>query len=61
MNQANTVCLIAIVLMLAKLASILCFGLNPYHLGGWGPAMLIAGLPVVSYCLGRMYSVTAPI
>lgn len=56
MNQANTVALIAIILFMAHLSSIFCFGLNPTHLGGWGPAMMMVVLPLVSYALGRIWS-----
>ena len=56
MNQANTLCLVAILLVLGRLAYVLCFGLNPYHLGGWGPAMMIVLLPLASYGLGRLWA-----
>ena len=53
MNQANTLCLVALIIIMASLAKILCFGLNPDHLGGLGPAGLMVAVPVVSYMLGR--------
>lgn len=55
MNQANTICLIAIVLFMASLANVLCFGLNPNALGGYGPAGMMVALPVVAYALGRLW------
>lgn len=55
MNQANTLCLVAIVLCMWSLAQVLCFGLNPGNLGGYGPAGLMMALPVVGYALGRLY------
>ena len=55
MNQANTVCLVAITLFMAYLASILCFGINEYHLGGWGVAMVMTCFPLVAYALGRIF------
>ena len=55
MNQANTLCLVAILILMASLANVLCFGLNPHSLGGWGPTMLMVCLPVVAYALGRLW------
>ncbi len=55
MNQANTLCIVAILLCMASLAQVLCFGLNPGQLGGYGPAGLMVALPLVSYALGRLY------
>lgn len=55
MRQANTVCLIAILFFMSMLAGELCFGLNPSHLGGWGPAMMMLTLPLVAYALGRVW------
>ena len=56
MNQANTLCLVAIVLFMAALANVLCFGTNDHNLGGYGPAGLMTVLPVVAYALGRIWS-----
>ncbi len=55
MNQANTVCLLAIILVMYSMAQVLCFGLNPGNLGGWGPTMLMMVLPVAGYGLGRIW------
>lgn len=55
MNQGNTLGMVAIILFMAYLASVLCFGLNPTNLGGWGPAMLMVCLPMISYALGRSW------
>ena len=55
MNQANTLCLVAIILLVAQLANTFCFGLNPTHLGGWGPAMIMTCGPVIGYALGRIW------
>ena len=55
MNQANTLCLVALIIIMAAIANILCFGLNPDHLGGWGPTMLMVTTPLVAYGLGRTW------
>ena len=55
MNQANTICLLAVLYVMGQLASIFCFGLNPGNLGGYGIAMLFVALPLVTYALGRMW------
>ena len=55
MNQANTLCMVAILIVMASLANTLCFGENPGHLGGWGPMMLMVCLPLASYVLVRIW------
>ena len=55
MNQANTLCLVAVLLIVSMLARTFCFGLNPMMLGGWGPAMILIAGPLVTYLLGRIY------
>ncbi len=60
MNQANTFCLIALVVIMYALGKVLCFGLNAHHLGGWGPMGLMMILPVVGYLLGRTYDSKDP-
>lgn len=55
MNQANTLCLVAVLLFMGQLANTFCFGLNPTNLGGWGPAMMMVALPLVAYALGRIF------
>ena len=54
MNQANTVCLIAILILMGTLANVLCFGTNPNNLGGYGPAMLMVLLPLLAFALGTI-------
>lgn len=56
MNQANTVCMIAILILMGTLANVLCFGTNPNNLGGYGPAMLMVCLPLLAYALGRIWT-----
>lgn len=56
MNQANTLALVAIVLFMASLANVLCFGTSPSHLGGWGPAGMMVFLPLAAYLLGRIWT-----
>lgn len=60
MNQANTLCLIALVIVMYSLGRVLCFGLNVDHLGGYGPMGLMMALPVVGYVLGRLYDSKDP-
>lgn len=55
MNQANTVCLIAIILFMGYITSVMTFGTAPEHLGQWGPIMMAMCLPLVSYALGRIF------
>lgn len=55
MNQANTVCLIAIILFMGYITYIMSFGAAPAHLGTWGPIMMATCLPLVSYGLGRIW------
>lgn len=56
MNQANTLCLVALVVVMYSLGRVLCFGLNPGNLGGYGPAGLMMVMPLVGYALGRLWS-----
>ena len=55
MNQANTLCLVAILVFMGVLANTLCFGTNPGHLGGWGPMIMMVSLPLAAYGLGRLW------
>lgn len=55
MNQANTLCLVALVIVMYALAQILCFGTNPAGLAGFGPAGLMIVMPIVGYALGRIW------
>lgn len=60
MNQANTLCLVALVIVMGSLANVLCFGVNTGNIGGYGPAMLMMVGPVVGYALGRIWSKKEP-
>jgi len=55
MNQANTLCLVSILIFMGVLANLFCFGLNPNHIGGWLPAGVMVALPMASYMLGRIW------
>lgn len=55
MNQANTLLLVAYVYLMGHMGYVLCFGLNTYNLGGWGPMMIMMVGPIVGYALGRIW------
>jgi hypothetical protein len=56
MNQANTLCLVAYTYLMGHIAYVLCFGLNTYNFGGWGPTMIMVSGPLVGYALGRIWT-----
>ena len=51
MNQANTLCMVAIILCVYNIGYILCF--ETTMLGGWGPLMVLVVAPLIAYSLGR--------
>ena len=51
MNQANTICLMAILYLSGYIAYELC--MTDTMIGGWILIGIIAGLPLCSYMLGR--------
>lgn len=42
---------------LAYIAGILCYGLNPHHLGGHLPFLLIVASPALCFALGRLQAI----
>lgn len=51
MNQANTICLIAVMYLAAHIGYELC--MTDTLMGGWVIIGVIAGLPLCTYMLGR--------
>lgn len=51
MNQANTICLIAVLYLAGHIGYELC--MTDTLMGGWIMIGVIAGLPLCTYMLGR--------
>lgn len=57
MNRLAVITVVILTIMLVEIARTLCYGLNPYSLGGHLPFLLIAASPAVCYALGTLKQV----
>lgn len=53
MNQANTICLLAVLYLMGHIGYQLC--ITDTQLGGWILVGIMAALPLATYALGRAF------